>query len=503
MKGGLLSGMQRVYPRMRDAAICYSLVVLLLATFIPLQVHAPSVSTLLYASVPVVGAAVVVFGLATRSIRLDLPGTIPLIVLQAVIVVSTIVYRQYSLVDNIKAIIWMTIPVFLFFCPAKGEWGSDRLRRLFGMTLPFCLVFGILCCISVGEYALQYGELVTSVTGEHSYRAGFIDGRLFGVFTDPNYAALAALLLICVMVAALRARTFGRVVSIAYILCIVALSAYIVLSESRGVFACAIATATLGGFILGYRLIRTRLAWPGWASFLSSFVTAGLCGALVFGIIMGSRSLWPQVPRALGTVHRVNGAETQVLTNDAQWLANQHGHDKDGDGATDTDLSSGRPDVEGTSDFTNNRMPIWRDAIHVWKESPVIGATPRGYLDFAADRLGNIYIVERRYLIHSAYIAILVYGGALGAGAALWWLLTCGFEVARTVVKQLKQSDTTYFTTTMLLLGAFAACFYGLALTSLFYSNTFSDYLFWLITGTVMSMTRELSGCHFRPEVTS
>lgn len=501
MGGSLLSGMKRAYPRMRDGAVCFSLAVLLLSSFIPLQLYAPSISALLYASAPIVGAAVVIFGFISRSIRLDLPGTIPLIVLQAVIVVSTIVYRQYSLVDNIKAIIWMTIPTFLFFCPAKGEWGAGRLRHLFRITMPFCLIFGVLCSVSVGEYVLQYGELATSVTGETSYRAGFIDGRLFGVFTDPNYAALAAILLIYVMVAALRARAFGRIISTAYLLSIVALAAYIVLSESRGAFACVIVTTVLGGFILGYRLIRTRLAWPGWASFLSSFVVGGLCGALAFGVIMGSRALWPQLPRALGTVHRVNGVEVEVLTNDAQWLAKQHGLDEDGDGTIDVDLSSGRPDAGGTGDFTNNRMPIWRDAMEVWKASPIVGATPRGYLDFAADRLGDLYIVKRRYLLHSAYISILVYGGILGAGAALWWLLTCGFEVMRTIVRQLKKPDASYFATTMLLLASFAACFYGLALTSLFYSNTFSDYLFWLITGTAVSLTRELSGRHFRTEV--
>ena len=120
--------------------------------------------------------------------------------------ISSIVYREYGLGDNIKTIMWMAIQMFLFtsvipFGEDKEKNGKTCLNRLMNslIVVHFVAVF-----ISFGQFLVQSSYVVPDYNDAYDRRQGFVEERLFGVFTDPNYAAIASLLVIAFAVFLLK-----------------------------------------------------------------------------------------------------------------------------------------------------------------------------------------------------------------------------------------------------------------------------------------------------------
>ena len=59
----------------------------------------------------------------------------------------------------------------------------------------------------------------------------------------------------------------------------------------------------------------------------------------------------------------------------------------------------------------------------MWKTSPLVGVTPRGYLAYTLENLGNLYIVQKGYIIHNAYISVLLFTGIIGTVLAAAWIV--------------------------------------------------------------------------------
>lgn len=491
-----VSPIQRAFCLIKDVYVVCALVLMMGITLIPLQLLIPRVLSFIYASVPAIGFVLVVWGLIGRFIRVKFTGIIPLVIMQLAIIVSVVVYRQYHLIDNAKSIIWMTIPVFVLYCPTKGETSERHLRWLLKVLVPFGIVFSLFSAGSIVQFALMYGEVLWDVFKESSFRCGYIDGRLFGLFTDPNYAALAALLLSMGMLAAVRYKAYGKFVSFLSIVAIVFNMVYIVLSESRGAVLSLVGVAAFVGMVFGCRAMVRGKPRSKIAVAFVSLLAGVLCVGVMVGAYMGGKQLLSTVPPVLTKlVYGPDGApKTPNLTNDAKWLAEQDKKEaeKEDDksdkstGSESSEIDLGRPDAASGRDISNNRFTIWKDGVSVWLASPILGATPRGYLDFAKDALGDIYIVQRQYTLHNAYVSVLVFGGIAASIAVIWWMVIAFAKIIRFLKRGIRRTDKTFFVFIVLSAALLATFIDSLVLTSIFYNNMFVDYIFWLTVGSVM-----------------
>ncbi len=109
----------------------------------------------------------------------------------------------------------------------------------------------ICCAISLAQYLLDIQYRTLNPIG-NTVRQGIVDGRLFGIFSDPNFAAFYFLFsadAACIHFLLPKNRILRIYIGISAVLNI----AYIVFSNSRTVFLCVIGTVFFFVLLLTYR----------------------------------------------------------------------------------------------------------------------------------------------------------------------------------------------------------------------------------------------------------
>lgn len=460
VKDGVAGGVS-LYVWVKNAYLFFILAFLLVDTCVPLQIHFHESLSTMHSLAPLPGLLLIIYAFIRKEIDLRFNGLKALLALQLVVIITTAIHHQYALIDNIKAICWMMIPIFLVFCPAKCEPTEQRLRFALQTVLILGLVFGVLCLASIIMYLNGFSETIQLEGFSYSLRQGFVDGRLFGIFTDPNYAALIALLLSSGLAAVIASRKYGQLSSAVCVAAIIIMLVYVIASGSRGATVCLFVMALACGIVsLGNRFHhgKNRQLIKNAVLVLVAFAFCAIACSLI------------------------------VLFGGVQQTGDSSVSDSSIAGALNA-LWGSRVDVANNADISNNRFKIWADALAIWQTTPLIGATPRGFLDYAADVLGNIYIVQRQYMLHSAYLSVLVYSGIFGAIAVAAWFVS----VARAIWQYLMDEnpsalDRHYYTALFMSTGLIAVLVDCCVLSGIFYQNQFSDFLFWFYAGTVLSL---------------
>lgn len=420
------------------------------------------VGSLLYSAAAGVGVALLLYAvLAQRTIFLSMPNLL-LSLFCVATGISILWNHQYELMSNIKDVCWMAILFFLI--QVNNDFHSkEESRRLFRIVSnAFIIIWFIGSFISVCQFIAGYGAWVdTPYSGSVlSRRIGFVDGRLFGVYGDPNYAAVGSLAAIILSTILILGNT-SKLLKTLYIISSVFQYFYILLSGSRTAVICMFISLAVIVFFSVFQKKRSKSS-----SLLSclfqTLLFLLLCMGLLWLINLVVKGLLAYLPELFEKV--CNLLHISISSNA---------------GTVDFD----RPDVVDSSDISNNRFRIWSDAISIWKMTPILGATSRGYLSYALDRIGKLYIVTKGYIIHNAYISVLLFTGILGTGILLCWLVYAVVKILRFLFAHSSADYPNY--TKVLLLSAIlvAEAVSGMALTSLFFAHQITDILFWFTVG--------------------
>ena len=142
-----------------------------------------------------------------------------------------------------------------------------------------------------------------------------------------------------------------------------------------------------------------------------------------------------------------------------------------------------RTDISEGKDASNNRFKIWIDSLTVWKTSPLVGVTPRGYLAYTLENLGNLYIVQKGYIIHNAYISVLLFTGIIGAVLVAAWIVYTAFTIISYLFKYSRSDKKEYNTVLLFSALIVAEAVSSAALSQMFFSHMVTDALFWLTVG--------------------
>ena len=409
--------------------------------------HVVQLARCQYAPVTYAAYAVAAFGLLVLAARVlecrrfrDMPLLPWLALFAASFVVSAAFSARYGIMENVQGLIWLTLEFFcLYACDVRQP--ARTLRRDLAM---FAAVFvGYTCIASLVGVYMGLANYQDGFEVRYMVRnlLGIFQGRLYGLYSDPNYGAVYGLVSIMFgwwlfFMKRSKARCVLAVFNTAV------QGAYIGLTGSRtGVYGALFAVA-LVGFLFAMRCLRGKGLRGGVAArtLMSVFVAAVLAvGAYAGfkGVEQAYFALSPVVERMAPFPLENDYFESRIQIYESPETLRQKELAKQEDAETQASLAdaadaagdsdaaepevdvvkpvtqgigedkiglSARIDVD-EGDFSNGRFAIWKSGLEVFSLSPLIGVSHRHIADFAAEYLPQTYIVQSGYTtMHNVFV---------------------------------------------------------------------------------------------------
>lgn len=296
-----------------------------------------------------------------------------------ILCITTLLNHSYNFFDNVLGVITFGIQIILFF-----SYYHMTERKEFSFTMQLTAVVSsilwtVCCAISLAQYLLDIQYRTLNPIG-NTVRQGIVDGRLFGVFSDPNFAAFTSFLLLILLAYTFYCQT-NRILRIYLGISALINVAYIVFSNSRTVFLCVIGTVFFFVLLLTYR--QHIASGSTSVSRLLLYAARNLALSLAGMVVVYSLLFFP-------------------MQNIGQQMEPQR---------SETDLV--RDDVGGDN-LTNNRSTIWINYLDLYKKKPVFGFSINTALPYATEHDPNGYLAQTQYVTHNGYLSLLVETGILG-----------------------------------------------------------------------------------------
>ena len=379
--------------------------------------------------------------------------------------ISCLIFIKYGWFENLKALVSIAVSVF-FLYPFMVVNGEEKTKKII-ISIQKITVFTWLglSLISIITFFVQYSNIFYM----HGTRIllGCIENRLFGMFSDPNYASIISILTVIFSVAILNYENQSKFIRRISVTNIIIQFFYIVLGASRTGEVCLLLATFFVVLIFSYKIKP-----QGKFYFLIVRILAALaiCIAMHY-VIEYTRILFSYIPSFFEPF--LKGA----------------GEEGTGAGFVLHKVSMERPDVVENSDISNLRFRIWASAIDIFKTSCIFGVSPRNALLYAKDVLPNAFIVQRGYDAHNFYIATLLYTGFSGSLILGIFLIKSAYLIINHYMKNKFLISDPFFNSMVISTLCVAAS--GMFLSEILFITTVGSFFFWLFLGSIFNIICE------------
>lgn len=344
---------------------------------------------LLYKTI-IIGAGLLALAhiiLLLRSVRPD-KFMLLLAVFIVILGISAFTNRQYEFAGNITGIATFAAQLIVF-CFLPQVMSENELSLCLIRTAFFSSFFWTPgCAFSLYQYIVNMHYITQSPEGR-MVRQGIADGRLFGLFSDPNFAAFTSLIIILLLIYAMKRcknetllhTKFQKPFFIYGIVCIVINLAYLIMSNSRTIYIAAVGTLLFFVLMRTYRLHRE----------------SGTTDRIQF-----LRDLVKKTALALAAVVAIYAVIFFPLRGIGYLIA------------PDRDINDMVREDVNIENITNNRSTIWQHYLKLYTDKPVFGFSVRSALPYATEKYPGSYLAETQYVTHNSYLSLLVETGLTG-----------------------------------------------------------------------------------------
>ena len=456
------------------------------------------------------GFALLVWDLITDRVFWQSKTARLLVLVIAVLCLSSLVNYNYGISKNAKVLIWQMVQMLVMFplCYRIRE----ELHGVFLSAVHAISSAVIIPAVLVSLYQFCYLIFYNIDIDGSATRQGFQGGRLFGVFASIYFACLfcAMLCIVSVYLARKTKNTLLRVLySVESIICLI----YIILSDTRSVQVGLITVIFVAVFVIakGSRRISDRIS--------NKLLKSGLCVILACLAVVcsmgvynfGSKAL-KKIPQYLASADRI----TDTSPDGDQGGGKAPTTEKDPSADTDPDKNpSVDPDdkeyveddmIDSMLDRTdttldnisNGRFEIWHDYITVTLSNVkaiLFGYGPGSYMDAIRENYPDAFIVGKikeyypamydRGLIydtHNAYLSVFVTAGVIGVLAMGVFLLYGAVKMFRYLLCTSRPSGAV-LTLSMILIMILVAVFFD---SDMFFKCTDTSMIFWIASGFLL-----------------
>lgn len=345
--------------------------------------------------------------------------------------ISTLLNHKYEFVGNILGMATFVSQLIIFYCLPQLM-PKKQIVRCVKLTAVFTSLFwSIGCTASLYQYVKNI-HYTTPSPENHRIRQGIVDGRLFGLFSDPNFAAFTSLLVILLLVYTLR-HTQIKLLKIYSIICIAINLCYLIMSNSRTIYIAAVGTILFAVVLSTYNHCKSEEGVE-----LRRFIILSCRRVLI--TLVGIIALYSLIFFPLREIGRILESERSV--NDMV-----------------------RKDVT-TDNLTNNRSTIWKNYLTLYKDKPVFGFSIRSALPYATDKYPNSYLAKTQYVTHNGYLSLLVETGFTGFAVMGAFFVLIFIQALKKIRQKEKVSETyVFFATLTVSVLIFLMCFHDVFFT--------------------------------------
>lgn len=386
-------------------------------------------------------------------------------------VVSLALTISYGYLEPTKTFIWLALHLFLLFVTDDRKSMSEYKRKITPIFCFYTFVMFVSSTASIVLMFLKYSNI--RYFGNIRIISGFTWGRLWGVYTDPNYASVMAI--ICVLISLYFTKTatklFFRVFNI---INIVVQFMYICFSDSRTGLVTLFVAVFVYTLLLGLKR-EGRIC--KWGKTLLSVLLALLVG--VFSVFSVS---------ALKTGYNL------YISSIAQQDSNNN-VDSESNVDDNPELSVGREqDIKG--DISNRRFDLWKSGLETVITRPLFGISFNNLVPYVMEHLPNTYLVNNDHGVfnnyHNAWINILVGQGFIGFAIFLLLGVVLGIKSIKRIAKRHSKEDGAMYIVCFSIV--IASLVSSLFLQELVYTLSPNTYMFWLLLGVLVSKNPKKDG---------
>ncbi len=423
---------------------------------------------LLYQGLVLFGIVLLAFDFFTFAVMFKTKYSLFLVLFYVACMLSVIFNFKYGIVSNIKVIAWMLIQTFVFAAVDRSV-PREHHRKYFRYASELvALVWFIFVIWSLGMFIAGTHIYIKNPATTYGYtRIGFVEGRLFGVFTDPNYASVCILFTMLMTACNMFLSKEHIAFRVYHIIMLIADYLYVLLSRSRMAELCFIAVLCMVAFFVSKRLLEKH-SFPVIAKSVVMVAAAISVGCFVYIANFSINYAADEAYIAINTKEDMTEEEKQEIEDGTH-----------------------RIDVEENDDITNLRSAIWSDYFKVFGDNMLFGTGPRNGLEYAKEHMPDSFIVKKDYQYHNGYLAVLVGTGILGFAAVMIYIVLVAKKVVVYLWKSSKEQGQDYIPILMLcsvlVIGAISA----ISLHILFFNNSVCDAIFWFVLGYVLYMVCE------------
>lgn len=409
------------------------------------------IDSLLFALVGLIGGVLLVWDFVQvlrkkRAFDYD----ILLVLFLIALTISIAVNYHYSPIGNIKVLAWQAVFFLLMFSSIKfGRVAKNFLDRFQGLLIGFGFTMSF---VSLAMFFTRFSYRTPLEQKTNPLRIGFVENRLFGTYTDPNYAAVMAVIVMIFSVYYLMKPTVKNGLKAFLIVNLVLQFAYIALSGSRNGLVTLLFAASVGAFFYFFHKIQGSTI----KKVLIGLVAGALFASGSFLAIAGVKEVFPKLPSIS--------------------ISQKYNENNNGELTDEDEVSLGREDIQGSGDVSNLRFTIWKSAVEIFKKNSVFGMPPKSLHQYAIQEMPNTYLAQTKLAVHNAYLLLLVSTGVVGTVIMLIFMVK---NIVLAFIYAFKVSNMTKgFLYYLLTCGVLAVS--GLFHNELFLMATSSAIVFWV-----------------------
>ena len=346
------------------------------------------------------GAFLIGYDILTKRVVLRASYWYWAVALLGMYCVTILINIQSNFYMGIKHLIYSALSLMIVFVQ-NGHMIYEKEKQLL-KWVNSVVIFVVFCSSLISLFMYCFHISIYFEQNGITFRQGFLENRLFGVYTSPNVGALFSI--ICI--AAIMINSYLEKGSLIkwkkrYIVCGIMQILYFSLTLSNGGFLTACVFILLLVCVLCFMKLRQKIKIVK-AVFISVIIAAVAMIGLNLAI-QGIRIAMSAVPSTFQYIR-----EKIEESDDEEENIDKIVFDR----------------IESGDDASNGRLAIWSGSIKIWAQSPIFGIADARIdgenLNEFAYSLDSLNDVELQKIIsvdgnlHNAYVEILTDSGAAG-----------------------------------------------------------------------------------------
>ena len=363
-------------------------------------------------------------------------------------ILSTVINYQFELKQNIINGLFLAFYFFLLYANDLSVETKKVLKEFRIVSFVFLFYMLISVVISLSLMIAGYGN-VRKLADGYEVVSGFVWGRLYGVFLDPNCGAVMACISIFLSVF-FMSKVVKKSVKALGIINILLMLSFIAFSDSRTGRLCLGITS---GIYLYCLLIKRKKDGIGkWGYFRIIIISVAAVAVMT------------SIPKGIAASYNTVQGHLATERGDIDKIERAY------------DLGQ---------DPSNRRFDIWKSGIEIFSENKLWGTSYNGIRPYARENMPQTYIVNNTQTdfknLHNEFLNVLVSQGIVGGVLLVILVIKCCSIVLSTFFKvnTLDFPVTCVILISLLCIGIESM----LVAAGMFYYNVPSTNLFWMYLG--------------------